>query len=195
MLKEDARWKGRGETAQEEGEPGRCNPRSPGGRVCRGEGLSMMPSASGRSTQARMEKKPLVLATRRSLMTSEESLSYRSAGHSWIKEWVGVERLEILTVGYFKKFAHRISNPNNGMKGRQGWEFIFRLGRLECVLGWGAGAIEQSEFKSIGERGENWWVRFCEKWEGEGKGDGWAHHVGWQLAVYQGQAPQVQFRP
>lgn len=112
-----------------------------------------------------MEKKPLRLATRRSLVTSEESLSYRSAGHSWIKEWVGVERLEILSVGYFKKFVHQISNPNNGMKGRQDWEFIFRLGRLECVLGWGAGAIEESEFKSIGERGDNWWVRFCEKWE------------------------------
>lgn len=156
----------------------------------------MMPGASGRSTWTGMEKKPLVLAIRRSLVTSEESLSYRSAGHSWIKEWVGVERLEILSVGYFKKFAHQISNPNNEMKGRQGWEFIFRLGRLECVLGWGAGAIEELEFKSIGEMGDNWWAKIL--WEVGGRkarGDGWVHHVGKQLAAYQGQAPQVQFSP
>lgn len=36
-----------------------------------------------------------------------------------MKERVGVERSEIVRADYFKKSAHQISNPNNGMKGRQ----------------------------------------------------------------------------
>lgn len=33
---------------------------------------------------------------------------------------MGVERWEIVSVDYFKKFVHHISDPNSGMKGRQG---------------------------------------------------------------------------
>ena len=45
-----------------------------------------------------------------------------------MKEQVGVERLEIVSAGYFKRFVQYIANPNNGGKGRQG-ESLF--------LGWG----------------------------------------------------------
>lgn len=82
--------------------------------------------------------------------------------------------MEIVSADYFKTFVHQISNPNNGTEGRQGCEFIFRLGRLEYVLGRGAGATEKAEVKveerDSGEGSDLWAVGVS-----RGRGEGSAH--------------------